>query len=241
MIQLAKNKYVQLAVVLGLGIFVGNFFKNTKTIEEKVREETTRQYESILKMTKEEHSKETQSLNERITQVQQESKTQREEYTKNIESLRIENSELKQKVTKRKVKIVKHDGTIIEKEFEESETEQITSVITSVREEFKRKVESIEQKWSTLYRERLIELIKEHKSEIETLEEKHYDEVVRMQREYTAKINEKKFRPEVGMEYDADGHNNYYGHVSYPIWGSIVVGAGADTNRFFRFGLGFEL
>ena len=48
MIDLMKNRYVQLVLVLGLGIFVGNLFKNTTSIEEKIRKETVSEYQSVI-------------------------------------------------------------------------------------------------------------------------------------------------------------------------------------------------
>ena len=59
-------------------------------------------------------------------------------------------------------------------------------------------------------------------------------------REYTKKINEKKFRPEIGVTAKPKGEVGYYTRATYTVWGPIFLGGGADSDSKFNFGLGLE-
>lgn len=226
-LQFLKNKYIQLILAFGIGAAIGIVFYPSKSIE-------TREKIQLLEQTVKTQEKE---LNEKEIKIQtakrylQEStasfKAYREDTNSKIESLRTENSSLKQSAKRQKFRIVKPDGTIIEKEFEESSSEEVTSVITEVRQEFTRKVKSIESKWKKLHETRVLKIkesyekkLKEKKTEIQIVEKI-------IEKEKIVKVNEKKLRTELGYSSD----NNIYIHASHPIWGPLFLGGGVSIDR----------
>jgi hypothetical protein len=223
-----KNRYVQLGLVLVLGLFLGNLLKDHKVTE-------------IETLYKKKSELERKKFREDLAKKQEEVEASEKNYTEykeetntKLESLRTENYTLRQKVKKRKYKLVKPDGTIIEKEYEESDTTENSTIITSIKQEFTRKVSSIEKKWKKVHIKRLTEvkkkyteIIKKKDEEIETLKKKEV-------------VNPKKFRPEVGITTDKHG----YIHTTYPIWGPLIIGGGATLNKEYsgnlHLGIGLE-
>ena len=134
-----KNRYVQLALVLILGIGIGSIFKDTRTVETKIRKEVTEKYEKQITQTSDKHKSEVSTLSSKLREEEGSHKEFKEENSKKIHKLTTENRSLRQKVKKQKYKIVKPDGTIIEKEYEESDTQQTSTIVTEIKEEFTRK------------------------------------------------------------------------------------------------------
>jgi len=223
-----KNKNVQIALALLIGLVVGQLMKNSKVTE--IETFYSKRVEEIQTKTREELSKK----QEEIDKVEKSSKEYKEEVTRSMTSLRTENRTLRQKVKKRKYRLVKPDGTIIEKEFEESDTAETSTIVVSIKEEFTRKVSSIERKWKEVHIKRIkeikvkySELLSKKEQEIETLKKKEL-------------INPKDFRPEIGITTNQE----VYLHTTYPIWGPIIVGGGGSLNKEYdgslRMGLGLE-
>ena len=241
MIKLLNNKYAHLALVLVIGIFAGLFLKDTKSIEEKSREEVKERYESVLETTKKSHLEIVSKLQEKITTTENSSKEYKEEISKKLTVLKTENHQLKQKVTKRRYKLIKPDGTIIEKEFEESDTDQSSTIVTSIREEFDKKILSIEKRWKKVHIARVKALKKKFDEELKKKETRVIIKEKIVTKEKIVKVNEKKFRPEIGVTSDM----KVYIHTSYPIWGPIFIGGGGAVDKSFndasaRIGIGWE-
>ena len=223
-----KNRYIQLTICLLVGIAAGNLLKNSSITkiksyyETRVEEIQTKSREDLVKK------------QEEIDKIEESSKEYKEETTRNLTSLRTENHTLKQKVKKRKFRLVKPDGTIIEREFEESETDQSSTIVTSIKEEFTRKVSSIEKKWKKIHIKRLIEVKKKY----EELLSKKKTEIKIVEKEVI--VNPKSFRPEVGITTNKE----VYLHTTYPLWGPIIIGGGGSLNKEYdgslRMGLGLE-
>lgn len=223
-----KNRYIQLTICLLVGIAAGNLLKNSSITkiksyyETRVEEIQTKSREDLVKK------------QEEIDKIEESSKEYKEETTRNLTSLRTENHTLKQKVKKRKFRLVKPDGTIIEREFEESETDQSSTIVTSIKEEFTRKVSSIEKKWKKIHIKRLIEVKKKY----EELLSKKKTEIKIVEKEVI--VNPKSFRPEIGVTTNKE----VYLHTTYPLWGPIIIGGGGSLNKEYdgslRMGLGLE-
>jgi len=226
-LKILKNKYIQLVLAFGIGAAIGVIFYPSKSTEtrEKIQllERTVRTQEKELDEKEIKMQTAERSLQESTTSF----KTYREHTGSKIESLRTENSSLKQSAKRQKFRIVKPDGTVIEKEFEESSSEKATSVIIEVREEFTRKVESIESKWKQIHETRVLKIkdsyekkLKEKKTEIKIVEKI-------VEKEKIVKVNEKKLRTELGYSSD----DKVYTHASYPIWGPVFLGGGVSIDR----------
>jgi uncharacterized membrane-anchored protein YhcB (DUF1043 family) len=240
--EILKNRYVQLALALVVGITVGAIFYPSKSEEYRERAELLYEKTVELEKTLEEKKIELTETEIQLDKTVSEFKSFEEETSKKVESLRTENRELRTSAKRKKFKLVKPDGTIVEKEYEESQSEEITSVVTEIREEFDTKVKSIESRWKSAYERR----VKKLKSEYEKkLEEKKTETIVVekiVEKEKIVKVNERKLRTEVGVTTNKD----LYIHTSYPLWGPVFIGGGVAADPQlggkpeFRLGFGFE-
>jgi len=238
--KLLKNRYVQITLAAVLGITVGAVFYPTKNIEERVKKQISESYESEIRNLKETSLTTTNQLKEKLEEERTENREFKDETSRKMTSLTTENRELKQSSKRKKFKLVKPDGTIIEKEYEESQSEEISSVVTEVREEFNRKVSSIENKWKKIHTDRVQELKTQYEEAVEQIKLERGERIVTVEKEKIVEVNKKSLRPEVGVTKDKEA----YFHVTYSLWGPVFVGGGAaaeiDTKEFSdaRIGVG---
>jgi hypothetical protein len=201
-LKLLKNRYAQLILALIAGTVVGLTLYPTKTVTEKTRIEVTKtlseEYEAKLTELK---TKNQQELSE-VSSELREHKELAETLTKKVDTLVTENRSLKESKKVQKFKLIKPDGTVVEKEIEESNKQEETSIVTQVREEFTKKVASIEDKWKTAFEKRLVAIKEEHKKELE--EAKSKKEVVVEEKivEKEVVVNPKQFGVDAAVYTD---------------------------------------
>lgn len=202
------------------GILVGYFLSPTQSIKRELRE------------VKETHAKEMETLREDIVQQGQSQGIYEEIASRTIDNLTVTNTELRASMKRRRFKLVKPDGTIIEKEWEESETQKSTQIVTQIREEFNTKIKSVETKWKSVHIRRIKKIKKEYEEKLSKVQVE------------TIEINKKNLRPEIGVTSSID----VYLHASYPLWGPVFISGGVSYDPFidqelgeFRLGLGLEL
>jgi len=227
--QLWQYDWFKITSSLIIGGAIGVVFYPSKSITERETLKLKESYELKISEIQKTHSEESEQLNEKLSIQESQHKTVESEISKKVETLTQENSSLKQSSKKQKYKLVKPDGTIIEKELEESNSEQVTSVVTKVREEFNQKVKSIEDRWKKIHEERVVEIKKQYDQEIEKVksEQKVVEKIV--EKEKIVEINKKKLRSEVGVSYN-NGALGYV-HMSYPVVGPIFIGGGISGNQ----------
>jgi len=208
-----ESKPAQLVLVLILGMAIGAIFYPTKHIEERL---DTLHQEEIAKI-KIEHSIELSHQKEEYSKLAQESAEYHKETESKISSLVTQVTTLKSKQKTAYFKIVKPDGTVEVRRFTESELDASNTVVTSIQKEFKEKVDSIEKKWEQVHLKRVTELKKEFASKEaeykKTIDELHQEKIV--------DINKKSF----GIEAGGLLNGNYYGHVTYDVFGPFFLGA----------------
>jgi hypothetical protein len=195
-----------------LGVTIGVLFYPTKRVEEKL----TQKYEQQISALKQEHQLETQKLTENYNLSLKEASIRLEETQKKVSSLTVQIKELKSNQKTAKFKIVRPDGTIEEKEFTETQTEESSKVISQIQEEFKTKVTQIEQKWSDIHRQRVTEI----KKEFDRKESEYKNTIATLEKEKKVTTNDKRFGLEVGIMTD----KNYYGHGTMDVWGPTFIG-----------------
>lgn len=217
--ELLKNEYVRLGLALSFGLVLGAVFYPTKRIEEKM----TQKHQEEMQKFSEEHVKEVTELNEKIVKVEAESKSYKEETEKKYSMLKTENKELKSKQKTAYYKIIRPDGTIEIKKFTESEVSESSKVVTSIQEEFKTKIESIETKWASIHTERMLAVKKEFDSK-ESEYKKTIDELTKSK---TTSINESSSTVDVGITSKMD----YYGHATTSIRGPIIGSLHVDQKK----------
>ena len=228
---LTQNQGVRYVLVLLLGVTVGALFYPTKKIEEKI----TQKYEQVISKLKEEHSKEIASTKEEYSSQVKTVSTRLEESERKVNTLTVQVRDLKIKQKTAKYKIVRPDGTIEEKEFTETDTEESTKVITQIQEEFKTKVSQIEEKWSDIHKKRVTELVKE----FDKKESDYQRTISSLEKSKKVSINEKSFGIEAGYLSD----KNYYGHATMDLWGPVFIGVHGEigSNSDNKLGAGIGL
>jgi hypothetical protein len=217
--KILKNRYVQMAACVAAGITLGTVFYPQSRVEERYKSA----YEKKEIELREQHTLEKLQLNEKHLQEEKTYIQRIETSTQKINSLTTENTNLKQSIKKKKFKIIKPDGTIIEKEFEESNSEATASTVTQVKAEFDRQVSVLEEKWKKVHEERVVALKKEFDEKLL----KAKSEVKIVEREKIVEVNKKSFRPEIGVTTE----KNAYLHGTYEVWGPVFLGAGITGNK----------
>ena len=224
--RILQNRYLQLVLVLLLGITIGALFYPTKTIEERVEKETSLKYDKKISEINAKHSQKEEELRLKAVSEENARKTFEKETSKKLTMLTTENRELRESSKKKRFKLVKPDGTIIEREYEETNSEEISSVVTEIREEFDEKIKSTEEKWKKVYKERLVKIKEKQDSIVAKLEEEHKIEIEKLKSEKTVRVNEKSFR--LGLGYTSDKEFRIDG--SYTLWGPFSIGSSVDLD-----------
>lgn len=224
--KLIKNRYVQLILAVLMGATIGVIFYPSKRIESK--------YERNIQRLTEENKKKIEKIKQEKQELQRSLVEYRESLTAKIATLKVENRQLKSSMKRRKIKIVKPDGTILEKSYEESKSEEITQIVTQVRSEFERKVASIESKWKKVHLKRIKEVRATYEKQIKELEKEKSSR--------TTLINPKSLRSEIGITTDL----YMYAHTTYSLFGPVFIGGGSTFDvldkkfKEARLGLGLE-
>jgi hypothetical protein len=217
--ELLKRQEVRYLLVLLLGATIGALFYPTKHIEERV----SQKYEAEIAVLKETHSKEVTNIQEKLDKTETESKKYKEETETKISKLTTEIKTLQSKQKTAYYKIVRPDGTIEIKKFSESEVNESSQVVTQIQEEFKRKVEQIEDKWKNIHTERVTAL----KKEFDSKEQEYQKQISELKAEKVVDVNKKNFSVEAGLMTN----KNIYGHATMDLWGPIMIGIHAEAAK----------
>lgn len=220
---------IRAAVALLIGVAIGAIFYPTKHIEERERQ----RYEIELNHVKEEHTKETQQLQETFAKEKQETSHTIQSYEGKITKLTNEIHILKSKTKTAYYKVVRPDGTVEIKKFSESEVNESTQVISKIQEEFKQKIDSIEEKWEKVHKQRLTEIVKQFDSK----EQEYTKKIAELEKSKISDVNKKQF----GLEAGVTTNLNYYGHATADLFGPVFVGAHAQFGSSSSAGLGLGL
>lgn len=220
--KLSKNKFFYPVVCLLVGMAIGAIFYPSKSI---TREEI-RKYEA--KIEKLEEQKRFIELDRKENWDFQERKFKRyqKETEQKISTLRTENTQLKQKVKERIVKIVTPDGTIREEIVRESDTQVVSQIVTDIKQEFTEKVASIENRWKTVHERRVVQIKDSYEKKL--AEKQHIIDTY--SKKETIKINERKFGVSLGYTTD----DTIYSNISYSIFGPFFVDFNVTSDREFK-------
>jgi hypothetical protein len=216
--ELLQRQDVRYILTLLAGITVGALFYPTKHIETTV----SQKYESEIASLKDVHQKELQEKDVEIKLIS-ESKQYKEESDLKISKLTTEVKTLQSKQKTQYYKIVRPDGTIEIKKFTESEVNESSVVVTQIQEEFKKKVDEIENKWSSIHTERVTKLQKDFDSK----EQEYQKQITELKKTQVVDINKKSFSVEAGVLTNS----NLYGHATMDLWGPFMVGLHGETSR----------
>lgn len=220
------SKVVQLLLMFAVGVAIGAFFYPTKHIETKLKE----QHDLETKTLNEEHSKELSQIRDTLDKSTQEYKSQLAESDKKISKLTTENTTLKSTQKTSYYKLIKPDGTIEVRKFSETQVDESKQVVTSIQEEFKTKIASIEAKWEKIHEDRVTTLQKE----FDAKEESYKHQIDTLEESKVVDINKKSF----GIEAGVLTSGSYYGHATYDFLGPIFLGVQAQQGASNSMGAG---
>lgn len=235
--KVTSSKLGQIGVAFVVGAATCWFIYPTKTIEERVKESITTQYEEKLKEVekqnisiierlevenekliismKEEHRVETQSLSSRVLRLQE------------------ENRSLKSSSSVEWVKITKPDGTIEERRVSKREMEELSSTIQKVQAESETRIREEVAKVEASKTQEIEKVKKDLQAEISiaktTIEEK--ESLIKSLKEKSTSItiNPKRFFISAGIDTDL----TYSGGVAYQFFGPLMVGLRVDMTKTF--------
>lgn len=224
--KLLQNTYVRYGVALAIGAAISAIFYPTKSIEREIEAK----YESKKELLIEDFKTINNRIEKEKTELSQEVKQLQIESSAKISSLKVENTQLKSKVKESKFKIVRPDGTVEEKWFKESETDIVSSTITSIKSEYARKVKSIENKWKTVHTKR-VKIIKENYEK--KLQEKE-TVIASYKKKESIQINPRSF----GVAFGVMSDDQYYGNISYDVYGPWFLNLQVESDQEFQNGSG---
>lgn len=224
--KILENQLVRYTIVLAIGIGLGAIFYPTKNIEREI----SKKYEKQISSMKSLFSVKEHMYKADIVNTEAKLKSFELESQKKISSLTIENKSLKQKVTERKLKIVKPDGTIIEQSFKESDTEAVSRMITDIRQEFNTKVKSIENKWKRVHEKRVTAIKEKFEKKIEEKEKM----ISEYKKKESIKVNPRNF----GVAFGVMSDDQYYSNISYDVFGPVFLNLQIESHNAFQDGSG---
>jgi hypothetical protein len=223
------SQAAQIALALLVGMAIGALFYPTKHIEERL----DKLHQEEISSVKSSYEKQLQTEKENYTKLSQEYNEYHKTTESKISSLTSEVSTLKSHQKVAYYKIVKPDGTIEERQFTETDIDESKTVITSIQQEFKEKVDSIEKKWEQVHLQRVAEI----KKEFAAKEEDYKKTIDQLHQEKVVDINKKSF----GLEVGGLLNGNYYGHITYDVFGPFFLGAQGEFGPSSTAGLGVGL
>lgn len=226
---LRENESARLILAILIGAVVGVIFYPTKTIQERERQK----HEQELVALKEQHIKETSLDKQKIDALKEQNMSLKVETEKKITSLNTQIRDLKSKQKTAYYKIVRPDGTIEIKKFTESEIDESNKVVSKIQEEYKQKVELLEQKWETIHQERVVLL----KKEFDQKESSYKKKISELEYDRKIETNKKDFGLEAGITTD----KTYYSHATYTFLGPLFLGLDLDFSNPMRAGAGLGI
>lgn len=221
--KLLENQYVRYVGLLLIGITIGALFYPTSHIEEKMKSK----FQEEMSQVKTTHAQELATVTEQYNKVVAESKQYKEESEKKVSILQTEVKSLQSKQKTAYYKLIKPDGTIEIKKFTESEVNESSKVVTSIQEEYKKKVEELQNKWETIHAERLTSI----KKDFDSKEQNYVMRISELEKSKVTSINEKKTNVEIGAMTNSD----YYGHLSSNVWGPFTLGTHINYSKEDQF------
>jgi uncharacterized membrane-anchored protein YhcB (DUF1043 family) len=222
-----NNKYIQVALALISGITLGAIFYPTKQIEERIEKQISSEYQGKISTLESKHQSRESEFQAKLEVKEKLHKEYSIEIQQKVDTLLTENKKLSESSKRQFFKLIKPDGTILEKNYEETNREEISSVVTEIREEFNEKIKSTEDKWKTTYRDHLMKAKEQYDNSVASLKEERRIEIEKIRSERIIKSNERKLRVETGYTSD---HDIRVGS-SYKVWGPISIGTEVDINR----------
>jgi len=225
------SKPLQFALVFLGGITVGVLFYPTKIIKDSLQKTyqsqiTTMQQQqaTTLSQTKTQYDQQIQTLTQTNTDL-----------SSKITSLTSQVTDLKSHQTNNYVKIVHPDGTIEIQDTSSKDSSSEQEISQQIQQEYDQKL----QTQVTQLQQTQASTIATMQSQWDSKETSYKSQIATLTQTHSETVNPKNFGIEAGMMTNRD----YYGHVTYDIWGPFIMGAHAEfgtTSNAGGLGLGIR-
>jgi len=225
--ELLKHKDAKVVIALIVGLGLGIFLYPTSIVETEIKKEVSEVYERQIEEIKESNKEKISKAELRIKTVVEEKRELLSESKSKLDVLKKENKKLKESSKKKKFKLVKPDGTIIEKEYEETNREEVTEIVTEIRKEFDFKIRQTESRWKNIHFERVKSIEERHKKKITGIKREYEYKISVLEKKKKITTNPKKLRLEAGITTDQE----YHLHGSYNLFGPFGVGIGTQFKQ----------
>jgi hypothetical protein len=223
------SKPLQFALVFLAGITVGVLFYPTKIIKDSLQ----KTYEAQITDLKQQHSQElSQTKSQYESQIQTLSQTNNQLNSK-VTSLTNQVTNLKTHQKKTYIKIAHPDGTIEEKEVSEEDSSSEQEISQQVQQEYEQKLQTQISQLQQVQQSTISSMQKEWDSK----EQAYKTQISTLTQTHSEVINPKNFGIEAGIMTNKD----YYGHITYDIWGPFLIGAHAEFGSTNAAGVGLGL
>lgn len=227
-----NNQYVRLGITLFVGITIGALFYPTKRIEEKI----SQQYQQQISQLNQQHATEVSSLNDKYTKSSQDYSALKSQTDQKIASLNLQITAANSSKKTTIYKIVKPDGTVIERVVSESDNSSSSETISQVQAEYQQKISDIQKQDQQVSDQKIADMQKTFDSKEQTYQQT----IASYQEQKTVSVNQKRFSLEGGILTNS----YYYGHTTMDLWGPMFIGLQGEykdaTNANFGAGLGIR-
>lgn len=233
--KVASNRWIQMGAAFVAGIILCWFVYPTKTIEEKVKESVTTQYEEKLKEVEKQNISTIEKLeveHEKLTlSMREEHRLETKSLSSRVSKLQEENRSLKSSSSVEWVKITRPDGTIEERRVSKKEMEELSSTVQRIQAESETRIRKEVAKVETSKTQEIEKIKRDFQAEISlaktTIEEKESLIKSLKQQSTSISINPKRFSISAGFDTDF----SYSGGVVYQFFGPLTVGFRVDLSK----------
>lgn len=203
---------IQLILAFVAGGIVAALFYPTKHIEEKLQ----KSFQQQMSVVNQQHQQETASQQEQYKKLQTEYQTYHVQSQAKITSLTSQVTSLKSHQKKTYYKIVHPDGTVEVRVSSEKDSDEEQQISQEVQQEYKQQLDSEMSKIEQIQADKVAQMQRDWDSK----EQSYQSQISTLTASKSLTANQKNFTLDVGGMSNLD----YYGHVTYNMWGPFILG-----------------
>lgn len=224
------SKVLQFVLVFIAGGFIAVVLYPTKQIKDTI----AKTYEQKIAVIQQQNSQTVATQQASYQKLQDQYGTYRTQTDSKINQLTTQVSELKTHTKTTVVRTVHPDGTIEEHIVQENDTDSTDQISEQLQSEWQQKTDQAVQTVTQQFQTQISTL----QSQWTSKEEQYQQTISTLKETKTVTTNPKSLGIEAGMLTNSD----YYGHVTYDVFGPVFLGAQAQfgTNQAAGIGIGIR-
>lgn len=211
-----SSRPLQFVLVFIAGGAVAAVFYPTKQIKETI----TKKYEQQIQTIQQQNSQTLSTQQASYQKLQSEYSIYKVQTDSKINQLTTQVNDLKTHTKTTVVRTVHPDGTIEEHIVSENETESTEQISEQVQQEWQQKIDQSVANVTQEYDQKISTMTSQWSSK----EEQYKQTISSLQESKTITTNPRKLGLEAGLLSNSD----YYGHLTYDVWGPFFIGGQID-------------